>query len=75
MKEPQIHSHIEDCLPDDHGLAWQSVGCASCGTWVHASNNECMQTWVECGRGNFCMRCFAGLPDVEALDDDLGLGD
>ena len=29
------------------------------GRWVHAENNECMQTWVETGIGAFCLRDFA----------------
>jgi len=59
MEEPRIHSHITDALPDDHALAYEMVDCEKCGVMVHASNNECMQTWIETGRGAFCMRCFA----------------
>jgi hypothetical protein len=49
------------------------VYCASCKAMLHASNNECMQTWVETGRGNFCVKCFAKISDVDALDDEYGL--
>lgn len=72
--EPRIHSHITDCLPDDHPLAYRTVYCGACKiVMLHAGNNECMRTWVETGVGNFCVTCFAALPDVDALDDQFGL--
>lgn len=58
MSEPAIHSQIEDLLPDTHPLAYETVWCAKCGTMLHANNNECMTTWVESGRGCFCLQCF-----------------
>lgn len=61
MIEPKIHSHIEDCLDDDHPLAFEQVRCAKCGELVHAGNNECMQTWVETGQGNYCVVCWSVL--------------
>lgn len=73
VKEPVLHSHIEDGLPDDHPLAYKSVGCVVCDKSVHAGNNECMSTWVETGKGAFCIKCFAGIQDVEALEDEHGL--
>jgi len=56
MIEPRIHSHIEDCLPDRHRLAYRQVYCDEpfCTQLLHAQNNECMQTWLESGGGNFC---------------------
>lgn len=71
MNEPLIHSHITDGLPNSHPLAYESVNCAACCESLHAANNECMQTWVESGRGNFCLACFA--VDGEVLDDTSGL--
>lgn len=59
--EPIIHSGITDCLSSDHPLAFESVRCKQCGELVHASNNECMQTWVECQDGNLCGKCFGEL--------------
>ncbi len=64
-REPRIHSHIEDCLPENHPLAFKQVSCDSKrpdGSWLHdellhAANNECMQTWVETGEGNYCWAC------------------
>ena len=72
-KDPCIHSHIEDVLPDDHPLAFVTVDCTTCGVTLHHHGNKCMRTWVETGRGNFCVPCFAAIPDVESLDDDFGL--
>lgn len=73
MIEPLIHSHIMDSLLDEHYLAYTHVLCHGCGGLLHAGNNECMQTWVETGKGNFCLPCFARLQDASALDDDFGL--
>lgn len=86
MREPKIHSHIEDELPEDHPLAYESVWCdGDCGRLVHAGNNECMRTWVETGRGNLCLWCFCqqaekvtypGSDDVGyVLFDEFGLPD
>lgn len=59
--EPQIHSHIEDRLPEFHRLAFKQVRCDTQKPFhdelLHAANNECMQTWVETGQGNFCWEC------------------
>lgn len=43
---------------------------------VHASNNECMQTWVETGEGAYCIRCF-GTPGngFSTLGDNHALPD
>lgn len=73
MRDPQIHSHIEDELPTDHEKAFACVLCSSCGEMLHASNNECMQTWVETGKGDFCIPCFSKIADVQSLDDEYGL--
>lgn len=65
-REPLIHSHITDCIPDDHPKAWDTIMCvAGCGTMVHASNNECMATWVETGRGEYCWNCFVAAVRLE----------
>ncbi len=57
-KEPKIHSHVEDGLPDNDPLAYKTVYCdgAQCGEMLHAANNECMQTWFETGKGNGLLR-------------------
>lgn len=60
--EPLIHSHITDCLPEDHPMAYEFVYCDKCGDTLHACNNECMQTWTEMQRGNFCTKCFVLTP-------------
>lgn len=66
-KEPLIHSHITDVLPDDHPLATSNVYCSApyCGEMLHAFNNECMQTWIETENGNFCARHFKLTPVLE----------
>lgn len=72
-RDPLIHTHITDVLPDDHPQAFESINCSACGEMVHAFNNECMQTWVETGKGNFCIFCFVKIDGVEAIDDEYGL--
>jgi hypothetical protein len=57
-REPQIHSHVTDRIPDRHRLARARVRCDRCGSLLHLPSNRCMRTWVETGQGNFCMRCF-----------------
>lgn len=73
-KDPVLHSHIEDALPDDHPLAWESQLCMVCKVPLHASNNECMQTWIETGNGSYCLKHFAELPDSDALEAADGWG-
>jgi hypothetical protein len=73
IKDPILHSHIEDVLPEDHPDAYKTLSCVECNRMIHAINNECMQTWIESGKGNFCLKCFACLPEVEALDIEYGL--
>lgn len=73
-KEPMIHSHITDCLPDTHPLAGEFVYCDNCRKkgkfeMLHASNNECMQTWFETEFGNFCINCFKLNEVLEDLDE------
>lgn len=58
MRDPILHLGIKDRLPDNHPLASQSVYCENCGGSVHAFNNETMDSWVETGKGNFCLDCF-----------------
>ena len=58
MKEPLMHSHIEDGLPDNHPLDNEEVFCKDCNEMLHAANDECMRTWVETGFGNYCIKCF-----------------
>ena len=68
-KEPLIHSHITDGLPDEHTLAFSSVYCENCEVMVHAFNNECMQTWIEIetekGIKGYCTKCFVLSPVLE----------
>jgi len=71
--EPNIHSHITDVLDDSHPLAYETVYCDKCrSAMLHAANNECMQTWIETGKGNFCTHCFCTM-GIEVLEDDMGL--
>jgi hypothetical protein len=72
-QEPKIHSHIDDELPDTHPLAWETVFCVQCRAMLHAANNECMQTWVETGKGAYCLKDFMTVSGGEVLDDDLAL--
>jgi hypothetical protein len=85
-REPRIHSHVTDRLPDRQPLARSRVRCDRCESLVHRQNNSCMRTWVETGRGNFCLRCFvlaAGgttpdhrseLAGVDCLSPSFGIG-
>lgn len=63
-REPLIHSHITDGLPDTHRLARVSVHCDECEHTLHSETNECMQTWLETDWGNYCTHC---MPIGEAL--------
>lgn len=63
--EPILHSHIDDGLPQNHPLADDNVHCVICGDMVHAGNNECMQTWVETGKGPHCLKCFVDAQRAE----------
>jgi hypothetical protein len=74
MREPVIHSQITDELPEGHPLAFEHLECRACGELIHSANNECMQTWVETGRGGFCLRCFfARCDDNGVLGPEYGL--
>jgi hypothetical protein len=64
MREPLLHSHVTDTLPDGHELAHVTVYCQVCGAMLHASNNECMQAWVETGKGPYCVKCFVSVSGV-----------
>lgn len=68
-REPRIHSHITDCLPECHKLAREDIFCDNkqCNAMVHCFNNECMNPWVETGIGNFCFECFIEMR-ILALD-------
>ena len=80
MREPQVHSHITGKLPDSHPLANDEyVTCAACNAVLHAVANECMQTWIETGEGNYCLRCFNewafDTAGASVLEDRWGLPD
>lgn len=83
MREPKIHSHITDVLPEEHPRAHDKIMCDAdgCDEVLHYYWNECMTTWVETGKGNFCLRHFVqlgtydgtdGFP-ADAIDEDCGL--
>jgi hypothetical protein len=57
--EPQLHSNISDQLPANHQLATRRVSCERCEAILHLQTNQCVRTWVESGRGNYCLYCFA----------------
>jgi hypothetical protein len=58
-REPCIHSHVTDRLPEGHPLARTRVRCQRCDAILHLQSNSCMRTWVESGVvGNFCLPCF-----------------
>ena len=77
MREPLLHTNITDELPWEHPLAREALWCKRCDAMLHASNNECMQPWVETGGGPFCVPCFAAVydetddPMVLALPDEI----
>lgn len=72
MKEPQIHSHITDYLDESHPLHDKEVYCASCKEMLHFYINECMQTWIETGEGNYCVKCFFK-EDRSVLGENLAI--
>ncbi len=55
--EPIFHC-FDDCFPDDHKLAWETIYCVNCREMVHCGNNETMQAWFETGVGAVCLTCF-----------------
>lgn len=68
--EPQIHSHYEDSLPDDHKWAFKTLYCPTCSKMLHCGNNECMITWVEWFDCFSCFKCFVqSQEDVEVLNE------
>lgn len=84
MREPIIHSHITDELPEDHPLSHESIECdkKGCVREFHCWNNECMSTWIETGRGNYCFQCFVDILKEEneefgmlVLEPEWGLPD
>ena len=70
VQEPILHSHITDGLEDDHPKAYQTLYCVECHDTIHAGNKECMKTWVETGKGDYCLDCFVG----RIRDSGVGLG-
>lgn len=71
MKEPIIHSHLSDELEEAHPRAYDAVFCDLCNEMLHASNNECMQTWVEWYDLNICFTCFINnIEDLAVLEED-----
>lgn len=69
MTEPLIHSQITDVLPEDHPQAYDTLYCTGCREMVHAGNNECMQIWVETGKGPYCVMCFVEHYDTVDEED------
>ncbi len=69
IKEPQFHI-VNDFLPEDHSLCWESIYCSRCNKSLHCLN-EHMQHWIEAGSGNFCWCCFVLLfgEKIRAQDD------
>lgn len=69
VREPRIHSHVTGRLPDSHPLARSRVSCERCESIVHLAGNSCVRTWIETGRGNFCLPCFAVVAGGAPRDD------
>jgi hypothetical protein len=69
VREPRIHSHVTSRLPDSHPLARSRVSCERCESLVHLASNSCVRTWIETGRGNFCLPCFAVVAGGATPDD------
>jgi hypothetical protein len=61
LKEPLIHSHVEDRLPEEHQMAFRNIHCRRCLKYIHASDNVNISTWVETGCGDYCLKCFSVL--------------
>ena len=72
-KEPIVHSHITDVLEETHPLSNKTIECDKCKVMVHASNNECMQTWFETEHGNYCTSCFKFDTVMEELEEALSI--
>lgn len=58
ITEPKIWGFVNDFLPNDHKLAWECLHCSKCSCLIHAGYNEVMSTWIETGKGNYCIKCF-----------------
>jgi hypothetical protein len=58
LTDPWLHTRVTDHLPADHQLATRRISCERCETILHLQNNRCVRTWVESGRGNYCLYCF-----------------
>jgi hypothetical protein len=71
-RNPVLHTHVERGLPDGHPYAGQAVYCQFCRDPLHASTNECLQTWVETGRGPYCLEDFTNATG-QVVDDDWSL--
>jgi hypothetical protein len=69
VREPRIHSHVTDRLPESHPLARLRVSCERCESLVHLASNTCVRTWIETGRGNFCLPCFSVVAGGATRDD------
>jgi hypothetical protein len=67
--EPRLHSHVGDGLAADHPLAQMRIYCDRCDSLLHLQTNSCRRTWIESGRGNFCVRCFIVVAGGLAPDD------
>ena len=67
--EPLIHSHVTDILPGNHPFADRRVYCTRCDALLHMQTNRCMRTWIESGRGNYCLRCFVVVAGGLAPDE------
>lgn len=68
--EPKIHSDINECgsLTSEHPLFDTTIYCIKCCLQVYDSyHHECDATWVETGKGNFCLKCFY----ESVLDENL----
>lgn len=76
MREPLYHSGITDGLFEKNNPLrnTDSLYCNRCGEMLHASNNECMQPWMETGKGNYCLYCFPFIIN-RYNDSEIGLAD
>ena len=67
--EPIIVSEITDGLPKgDPRNIYGNFSCRICNKLVH-SCNEVMDTWVETGKGIYCLQCFAKESEFESTWD------
>ena len=74
-KSCDFHGWLKSHDSYDHDL----INCDTCKDILHlGTENKCLRTWVETGKGNFCLKCFVLHKELLGtygcqLRDDWGL--